>query len=957
MKLARYFEEKIMNKVYKVVFCKATQTMVAVSEFARGRGKNSRRTARKSQTSGFVRTILALAVLVFSGQAMADIYGGSQHKVHKIEDVGPHVKIAIGLKGTKADDLGSIAIGSKSQSGVVGAKAKGKDATAIGTNSTAETQGVALGQADADKSGVAIGNDDAREAMQTQVTSKTYDTQKDKQYAYDEAAGKYYDVSLRNADGTWKSGKTEWVIETTEQKTIKEVYDKLTKATWQLCVGPDWENNCKKTKAGPAATAVGVKSQALGGMSVAVGTGAEVEEQAVLGIALGSGANSSLANSVAIGAGSLTDQTAVKQTKAQIPVYDVNGNPTGKFYEYGGFWGGADNLQPGDYVSIGKIGNERQLKNVAAGRIATNSTDAINGSQLAIFGQELEKRIAKTAGTPLTFTGNTNKDTDGAGYGKDAQKKDIYKKEDGTQRRLGEKLAIIGASKALALTRNTDEPVQGDYSAKNLQTVVSNGEVQIQMAKNPEVTSIKIVDGKNNTTLTSTADGLDVGGDKISNVLPGTKPTDAVNLSQLNTGINNQNVRTLTELRVNSPFTFAGKAPNGGKVMLVQVAERDANGSITGYKYYKPDQLDENHVPKAGQENKNYTGDVFTAAIDKNGKIIAPHRVTNIKSHLPTDNTTKGNYTPQDAEENNDAATVSDVLNAGWNLENNNAPKDFVKPYDTVNFVDGNGTVVTITPDKDSPKGKKSNVKVDVNVDDKTIVVRDGKLTAVIPDIPATSQTTGFANEDGTVAVNDTGDKVFLNANEVAKLINSASHTIKGTNSNEQVEAVDGSVKIKPGDVLTIEAGKNLNATMKDGKLQLSTTPDVNFDNVSINQGLTVAPKANIDMGGNQVHNVAAGTEPTDAVNVSQLRDGLDEVADDASAGIAGAAAMGMIAQPNESGEAIIGAGVGYHGGQAALAVGVTATSDNNNWIIKGAASVDTQKQATAGFSVNYKIW
>ena len=40
----------------------------------------------------------------------------------------------------------------------------------------------------------------------------------------------------------------------------------------------------------------------------------------------------------------------------------------------------------------------------------------------------------------------------------------------------------------------------------------------------------------------------------------------------------------------------------------------------------------------------------------------------------------------------NNAATVSDVLNAGWNLQNNGTAKDFVKPYDTVNFVDGANT-------------------------------------------------------------------------------------------------------------------------------------------------------------------------------------------------------------------------------------------------------------------------
>ena len=45
----------------------------------------------------------------------------------------------------------------------------------------------------------------------------------------------------------------------------------------------------------------------------------------------------------------------------------------------------------------------------------------------------------------------------------------------------------------------------------------------------------------------------------------------------------------------------------------------------------------------------------------------------------------------------NNAATVSDVLNAGWNLQNNGTAKDFVKPYDTVNFINGLGTTAVVT--------------------------------------------------------------------------------------------------------------------------------------------------------------------------------------------------------------------------------------------------------------------
>ena len=60
----------------------------------------------------------------------------------------------------------------------------------------------------------------------------------------------------------------------------------------------------------------------------------------------------------------------------------------------------------------------------------------------------------------------------------------------------------------------------------------------------------------------------------------------------------------------------------------------------------------------------------------------------------------------------NNAATVSDVLNAGWNLQNNGEARDFVKPYDTVNFINGKGTVAVVETADDATS---STVKFDVD--------------------------------------------------------------------------------------------------------------------------------------------------------------------------------------------------------------------------------------------------
>ncbi|MDG6896429.1 hypothetical protein A6A19_00010 [Actinobacillus delphinicola] len=102
-----------------------------------------------------------------------------------------------------------------------------------------------------------------------------------------------------------------------------------------------------------------------------------------------------------------------------------------------------------------------------------------------------------------------------------------------------------------------------------------------------------------------------------------------------------------------------------------------------------------------------------------NGK-IEQGSIGGLADHLTTPaQDAKSGTEPQNiATKGHQAATINDVLNAGWNLQNNTTPIDFVKPYDTVNFANGDGTQVTVTADSTH---KVNTVKVDINVDGKTL--------------------------------------------------------------------------------------------------------------------------------------------------------------------------------------------------------------------------------------------
>ena len=75
------------------------------------------------------------------------------------------------------------------------------------------------------------------------------------------------------------------------------------------------------------------------------------------------------------------------------------------------FAGNSSTLTYGSYMSVGDHGKERQIKNVAAGRISSSSTDAVNGSQL----YEAVRAVTVGASPDVYMHVNDGTSTQGAG--------------------------------------------------------------------------------------------------------------------------------------------------------------------------------------------------------------------------------------------------------------------------------------------------------------------------------------------------------------------------------------------------------------------------------------------------------------------------------------------------------------------------------------------------------------
>ena len=229
-------------------------------------------------------------------------------------------------------------------------------------------------------------------------------------------------------------------------------------------------------------------------------------------VAIGNNTSVSVAESVAIG----------HEAKADTVVGTSSASIGGTTYN---FAGGT----PVGTVSVGDVSKERTLTNVAAGRISDTSTDAINGSQLHAVATEAVKHTVVTAGNNINVTSGTA--TNGG------TKYTVALSND-----LSVNSAAFGA--------NTD-PIHNVIDKNGV--AVFNGDVDTHY--NANGTSIEdrntldnaqydlngMVADSNGKRVEFTTTNITAGDQQIHGVTAGTAGTDAVNMNQLTSALNQVN--------------------------------------------------------------------------------------------------------------------------------------------------------------------------------------------------------------------------------------------------------------------------------------------------------------------------------------------------------------------------------------------------------------------------------
>ena len=884
-----------MNKIFKVIWSKSKECYVVVSEIA-----NNYSAKKAVLTSVFaVLTVTGGAAHVMGATLPSELTDKGSIKIGQYATTSNMSSIVIGtssqFRTSSVDGYRAIGIGS----GII---ASGNNSVSIGGHSRAtEDQAIAIGGASDDSGAKATGSQSIAIGGNTVASGDSSIV-----------------VGGDDVEVAFARTVTYTDINTGQAKTGTLRQASIDLANIQL---PQYIT----ATASHAGTAIGMKTKA-GDLGLSLGMGADSATRldgkagnVVNAIAIGAGAKANRDNSIAIGGGANTDAAGVAQTS-----YTMSNGDTVN-------WAGGENVLPGDVVSFGAPGYERQLKNVAPGIVSATSTDAVNGSQLYAIA---EKTLSKYISIKSDLAGNkSNKGaeaTDSMAIGPDASTTTAATK--GTALGTG---ATVTVANGVAVGSQSKASIASGVAGYNV--------------NDSRTDKYGALSGK---ALTSTLGAFAVGNEtntrQITGVAAGTADTDAVNVAQLksvnlkvagDTGTGDVNLANST---LNIKGAGLAKTTASGKDVTVTVTEKavkqeavkavtmaaaDPNGPITvtpelsadkdtaTYKvginptkvaettnltYKDNDGADKTVTLKKGLNFKNGTMTTATTAADG---VVTVDINDDTKAKINNAATNKlDNLTP-------DGEQKVKSLSA-WKVKANNSNAETVTGGDTVTFNDGSNIAIT-------QNGKTFTVATKNDVNFNTVTATTKVTTPAVEGLTNTSWTPGTTTPvsgraatedqlkavDTQVATNKDGiaknkanidknaDNITKNATEIATnkgniATNTAALARKislggNTGSTTEKSLSTGDVKFNvkgAGLVTTSAAGDDVTVTVTEKAVKQEAVKAVTMAAADPNGPITVTPELSADK---DTATYKVGINPTKVAETTNLtykdNDGADK--------------------------------------------------------------------------------
>ncbi|EMH8147569.1 YadA-like family protein [Acinetobacter baumannii] len=465
-------------------------------------------------------------------------------------------------------------------------------------------------------------------------------------------------------------------------------------------------------------------------------------------------------------------------------------------------------------------GNQK-ITNVAAGTISSTSTDAVNGSQLNTTNQNVTT-AQNTANTAVTNAAAAQATADkGLNFSVNGGTADNVK--------LGEMVNFADGTNTTAVYDPATNTYK--YNVNDNIALTNAGSLTVGNTK-VDNSGLTITGGPSVTTA-----GINAGNQKITNVTAGTisaTSTDAVNGSQLNT--TNQNVTT-AQNTANTAVTNAAAAQNTANTAVTNAAAAQATAD----------------------KGLNFSVNGGTADNVKLGETVNFADGTNTTAvYDPATNTYKYNVNDNIALTNAGSLTVGNTKVDNSGLTITGGPS-----VTTAGINAGNQKITNVTAGTISATSTDAVNGSQLNTTNQNVTTAQNTANTAVTNAAAAQNTanTAVTNAAAAQATADKGLNFSVNGGTADNVkLGETVNFADGTNTTAVYDSATNTYKYNVNDNI---------ALTNAGSLTVGNTK-VDNSGLTITGGPSVTT-AGINAGNQKITNVAAGTNATDAVNVSQL--------------------------------------------------------------------------------------
>ncbi|EAA9503469.1 YadA-like family protein [Salmonella enterica] len=599
-------------------------------------------------------------------------------------------------------------------------------------------------------------------------------------------------------------------------------------------------------------------------------------------------------------------------------------------------------------ASHGTSGTNK-ITNVAAGEIASDSTDAVNGSQLyetnmliSQYNESISQLAGDTSETYITENGTGVKYIRTNDSGLEGQ--DAYATGDGATA-VGYNAVASGAS-SLALGENSSSSIEGSIA-------LGSGS-----SSNRAITT-----GIQATSVTS--DGVVIGYDT----------TDRELLGALSLGTDGESYRQITNVADGSEAQDA--------VTVRQLQNAIGAVATTPTKYYHANSTEEDSLA-VGTDSLAMGAKTIVNADAGIGIGLNTLVMADAINGIAIGSNARANHANSIAMGNGSQTTRG--AQTDYTAYNMDAPQNSVGEF-SVGSEDGQRQITNVAAGSaDTDVVNVGQLKVtdshvaantesinNLNTQVSSLDTRVTNIENGIGDIVTTGSTKYFkTNTDGVDANAQGADSVAIGSGSIAAAENSVA---LGTNSvADDANTVSVGSSTQQRRITNVAAGVNNTDAVNVAQLKASEAGSVRYEtNADGSVNYSVLNLGDGSGSTTRIGNVSAAVNDTDAVNYAQLKRSVEEantytdqkmgemnskikgVENKMSGGIASAMAMAGLPQAYAPGANMTSIAGGTFNGESAVAIGVSMVSESGGWVYKLQGTSNSQGDYSAAIGAGFQ--